>query len=247
MVVDGRTSSSRQTGTVPRDNSSTNLGGASASSASVEDKLASLSYSFSQHMPAPRKKKSPFEQNFPELNSGEGIGADVKARDGGRKPWERMVTSENIPARKAGIPRSTVKTPVTAVPRSSLKPSISPSYRGNGSVNTARIATAAEIVAHRKESKPEAAPVRGPNAELELFSKLVPTTSSVPRTAKGTTPSQAHSISGFSDSAKNIRRDSRGKQILTPMPESTNSSGIPSSGARTPRYVFPHTLMAHAK
>eukprot|EP00189_Rhodosorus_marinus_P007841 CAMPEP_0184752630 /NCGR_PEP_ID=MMETSP0315-20130426/43679_1 /TAXON_ID=101924 /ORGANISM="Rhodosorus marinus, Strain UTEX LB 2760" /LENGTH=468 /DNA_ID=CAMNT_0027231971 /DNA_START=316 /DNA_END=1722 /DNA_ORIENTATION=- len=161
MVEGSQTSATRPAST--RENAN----GSTQTAESIEKKMASLSYSFSQNMPAPRKKKSPFERNFPELGGSDkpnGLNLDSQNRlQSGAKDSEPR--SSNLRLNSGPAPGQK-----TAAERVSSTPT--------------RSATAAEVVAYRR--KPTSAPVPscGRKSELELFSKLVPTTSAVPRSSK---------------------------------------------------------------
>uniref|UniRef100_A0A7S2ZFN9 Uncharacterized protein n=1 Tax=Rhodosorus marinus TaxID=101924 RepID=A0A7S2ZFN9_9RHOD len=160
MVEGSQTSPTRRASTRESANGSTQT------AESIEKKMASLSYSFSQNMPAPRKKKSPFERNFPELGASD-------------KPAGLNLDSQNRlqSASKDSETRSSLR--LNSAPAAGQKTAAE-----RVSSTPIRSATAAEVVAYRR--KPSSAPVPKPgrNSELELFSKLVPTTSAVPRSSK---------------------------------------------------------------
>mmetsp|Transcript_12305 Transcript_12305/g.37538 ORF Transcript_12305/g.37538 Transcript_12305/m.37538 type:complete len:553 (-) Transcript_12305:141-1799(-) len=206
MVDEGRFPSVR------RGLGSCDNGGSSATS--VEDKLASLSYSFSQHMPAPKKKKSPFERNFPELN-----GAETKQETLSIDP---LVAAKNTPSntwKRPGDIRTRRSPDVNAKPEPGQN--LTNSHRK--STPQSRSATAAEIVAHRKETKLMQPVSTSPSADLGVFSKLLPTTSAVPRAAKGGNNNHNHNLYAFSESAKGYRGAASGGQGVGAEPTSSKA------------------------
>ncbi|KAJ8907003.1 hypothetical protein NDN08_003486 [Rhodosorus marinus] len=208
MVEGSQTSPTRRASTRESANGSTQT------AESIEKKMASLSYSFSQNMPAPRKKKSPFERNFPELGGSDkpgGLNLDSQnrlqsaARDSETRSRLRL-NSGPAPGQK------------TAAERVSSTPT--------------RSATAAEVVAYRR--KPTSAPVpnSGRKSELELFSKLVPTTSAVPRSSKLSGVNS--NLGKFPESSKNAQSNRVKPANLTTNPaHSLGSGGMVVLGSNT--------------
>uniref|UniRef100_A0A7S1XGV6 Uncharacterized protein n=1 Tax=Compsopogon caeruleus TaxID=31354 RepID=A0A7S1XGV6_9RHOD len=192
-------------------------------------KLASMPYSFSQQMPAPPRKKTPFERNFPELNP------------------KNEVWSQPIPM----LTRSTKVTPVvksggnaglgtrgsdTNDPRDDLSTQKAPNLQGKWDPRERSKAAADADGRGNAHGVPGSSLKASEAADLALFSKLVPFTSAQPRPANKGTLSRSHlSRPTRPNQQLEEAKETQAVSITQPTQISTSASRLTSQMEKLPQ------------